>query len=60
MGDMLQGNPTLDRLWTKWAKFQNNPNYEPINDALNAGWTSMKKWYKKIKTTPMYFISHGQ
>ena len=51
--------PLIERLQSQWEQLRDNPKYEPVKHALEAGLKNMSKWYRKTDDTSIYFISHG-
>jgi len=47
------------QLTTKWEEYADDPKFAPVKDALEAGLTNTNKWYRTVKDTMMYFITHG-
>lgn len=51
--------PLLEKVQSDWESRSNNPAYELVKPALEAGLQNMSKWYRKTDDTSIYFISHG-
>jgi hypothetical protein len=44
----------------EWENFLEDPDYEIIAPAIQAGLNNMYKWYRRAtEDTPVYFICHG-
>ncbi|KAF9463201.1 hypothetical protein BDZ94DRAFT_1308940 [Collybia nuda] len=50
--------PHLDYHQSKWEDLHNNPEYEPVYNALDAGLKNMRKWYNSTEKTTIYLITH--
>jgi len=47
------------QLTTKWEEYLDDPKFVPIKEALEAGLANANKWYRTVKDTMMYFVTHG-
>ena len=43
----------------EWEDLCDNPQYHPVQDAIQAGLDIMEKWYQKTDDTSIYFVSHS-
>ena len=51
--------PLVIHLLVSWTELKNDPGYDIVRTALDAGIKNMKKWYQSVHATPIYFITHG-
>ena len=51
--------PVLEYMQTAWENMANNPKFEVVEDAIQAGLKNLGKWYRKVDETDVYFICHG-
>ena len=49
----------LEKIQMEWEDLCDNPQYHPVQDAIQAGLDIMEKWYRKTDDTSIYFVSHG-
>lgn len=49
--------PVIEFMQTKWEQMAANPKYAIISQALNAGLDNLRKWYRTLDNSNMYFIS---
>ena len=49
----------LEKIQMEWEDLHDNPQYHPVQDAIQAGLDIMEKWYRKTDDTSIYFVSHG-
>ncbi|THU83685.1 hypothetical protein K435DRAFT_423995 [Dendrothele bispora CBS 962.96] len=51
--------PAMHEVKEEWENFLEDPTYEIIAPAIQAGLNNMYKWYRKVtEDTPVYFICH--
>jgi len=51
--------PMLELLMSEWEEFLEDPEFEPVHDALWAGISLLEKYYRHMDDTDVYFIAHG-
>jgi hypothetical protein len=51
--------PMLELLMLEWEEFLEDPEFEPVHDALRAGISLLEKYYCQSDDTDAYFIAHG-
>ena len=44
---------------SEWEDLLENPEYEPVHSALQAGISLLEKYYHQSDDTDVYFIAHG-
>jgi hypothetical protein len=44
---------------TVWENMANDPKFQVVEDAIQAGLKSLGKWYRKVDDTDVYFICLG-
>ena len=49
----------LEKIQMEWEDLCDNPQYHPVQEAIQAGLDIMEKWYQKTDDTSIYFVSHG-
>ena len=50
----------LELLMSEWEELLDDPDYEPVHDALRAGVTLLEKYYWRADDTDAYFIAHSE
>ncbi|KAK0494300.1 hypothetical protein EDD18DRAFT_1401920 [Armillaria luteobubalina] len=48
--------PILERLQSQWEGLFEDPTFEPVHPALEAGLKNLRKWYHATEHTSIYFI----
>ncbi len=52
--------PTLECLQERWETMAKQPKFASIKFAIDAGLEKLRKWYKAIDDSDMYFICLGE
>ncbi|KAM6491093.1 hypothetical protein JOM56_013332, partial [Amanita muscaria] len=52
--------PMLELLMSEWEDLLEDPDYEPVHEALRAGIGLLEKYYHRADDTDAYFISHSK
>src|SRR3954454_1567176 len=51
--------PVLEYMQTVWENMANDPKFQVVEDAIQAGLKNLGKWYQKVDDTDVYFICLG-
>jgi hypothetical protein len=50
----------LEFLQEAWTNMAAHPRFAEVSDAINDGLDNLRKWYRKIDDTDVYFICLGE
>ena len=51
--------PVLEFMQESWENMARHDRFEDVTDAIEAGLANLRKWYRKVDDTNVYFICMG-